>query len=334
MLRLGLNPYGLAYTVGLQGLGTPRVNPNPIGLAGFVALTREIGCRVIELDWRWLQSLDDDALGRVRQRVDGLECVYSYWLAQRQDDGLADAIRCAAAIGARLLRIHLTPVLEGGRAQWGRQWLEMVAHGKRVLARDAARAADAGLTLAIENHQDFGSEELLELVHALGDHVGIVLDTGNPFAVGEDPVAFVTRAADRIRHVHLKDYVAQFTDEGYRLVRCAIGDGAVPFTEIVDVLSSVRRGTTLTASLEPGALESRHIRVFTDSWWAGYPPRSARELGVMLGRLRAHRLADDEDCRTPWERGEDPAVIVDYERTQLLRSLDNLRQPGWRLASA
>ncbi len=30
------------------------------------------------------------------------------------------------------------------------------------------------------------------------------------------------------RHVHLKDYRVQFTDEGYRLVRCAIGDGAVP----------------------------------------------------------------------------------------------------------
>ena len=35
--------------------------------------------------------------------------------------------------------------------------------------------------------------------------------------------------APHVRYLHLKDYRVQFTDEGYRLVRCAIGDGAVPF---------------------------------------------------------------------------------------------------------
>ncbi len=36
---------------------------------------------------------------------------------------------------------------------------------------------------------------------------------------------------------HLKDYRVQFTDEGYRLVRCAIGDGAVPFMAMFDILA-------------------------------------------------------------------------------------------------
>ena len=92
------------------------------------------------------------------------------------------------------------------------------------------------------------------MAEAAGANVGVVFDTGNPFAVGEDPVAFARRAAHRIRHVHLKDYRAQFTDEGYRLVRCAIGDGAVPFGEISAVLSAT--GPALTASIEPGALEA------------------------------------------------------------------------------
>ena len=178
----------------------------------------------------------------------------------------------------------------------------MIAHAHGTLRRETNRVGDAGLVLAIEDHQDVGSEELIDLVEQLGPHAGICLDTGNPFSVGEDPVAFTRRAAHRIRHVHLKDYVAQFTDEGYRLVRCAVGDGAVPFKEIAAVLEE--QGTPLAASIEPGALESRHIRLFTPDWWDGYPARDARELGTMLGRLRARRLADDEDCQTPWERGE------------------------------
>jgi sugar phosphate isomerase/epimerase len=154
-----------------------------------------------------------------------------------------------------------------------------------------------------------------------------VFDTGNPFSVGEDPVEFARRAGHRIRHVHLKDYIAQPTDEGYRLVRCAIGDGCVPFAEIATVLES--HTPSLTASIEPGALESRHIRLFTSEWWDGYPPRSARELGSALRRLRRNRLEESADCRTPWERQAPGAELVEYEMGQVRRSVENLRAMGF-----
>ena len=166
-----------------------------------------------------------------------------------------------------------------------------------------------------------------------GAHVGVVFDTGNPFAVGEDPVAFARRAAPRVRHVHLKDYRAQFTAEGYRLVRCAIGDGCVPLAEIAAVLaSSGAPGSPppiLTASIEPAALEARHIRLFTADWWRGYPSREAAELGQALGRLQHRRLADDADVRTPWENGAPGADLVAYELEQVRRSMQYIRTLGW-----
>jgi hypothetical protein len=167
------------------------------------------------------------------------------------------------------------------------------------------------------------SEELIAIADDAGG-VGLVLDTGNPFAVGEDPLAFVRRAGDRIRHVHLKDYVAQFTSEGYRLVRCAIGDGCVPFRELAAALP---RG--LTASIEPGALEARHIRLFTPEWWRGYPPREASELATALGRLQRHRLPDDADWRTPWEKEASGTAVEDYELAGVRRSIQNLQAMGW-----
>jgi sugar phosphate isomerase/epimerase len=323
---LSLNPYGLTYTVGLQGLGTARANPAPIGLPGFIALVRELGLRVIELDHRWLAPLDGAALMRLREELHGLQPVSSFWLAHRAGETLEDAVRCCTALGATILRFHLTPVLEGGRGRWGDQWHAMLGHARATLRRESSRIADAGLILAIENHQDLGSEELVELSESLGPHAGICFDTGNAFSVGEDPVPFTRRAAHRIRHVHLKDYVAQFTDEGYRLVRCAIGDGAVPLTEIAAILHA--QGTPLAASIEPGALEARHIRLFTSDWWTGYPPRDASELGAMLGRLRARALPDDADYRTPWEKGEEGAALMAYEMAQVLRSVENVRALG------
>jgi len=326
-MKIGLNPYGLTYTVGLQGRDTPRANPAPLGVEGFIDLVRELGGTCIELDWRWLVPMSSRDLAQLRERVHGLTTITSFWLSHQPGETLDEAVRCTGALGAPLLRLHLTPVLEGARAGWCGRWGEMLAHAEQLLRRDAPKVRDAGLVLAIENHQDLGSEELLALVDDLGDHAGIVLDTGNPFAVGEDPVAFARRAARRIRHLHLKDYVAQFTGEGYRLVRCAIGEGAVPFAEIASALTA--SWTTLTASVEPAALEARHIRLFTDAWWDGYPPREARELGVLLGRLRANALPPVADYRTPWERGAPGAEITAYEMGHIRRSVQNLRVMGW-----
>jgi sugar phosphate isomerase/epimerase len=322
MLRIGLNPYGLAYAVGLQGAGTPRVNPAPIGLDGFVGVAREIRARCLEIHDGWLDGMTAVDLARLRDRciADGMTPVVSVGLTQTAGETLEPVIGHARAVGAALIRLGLTPVLEGSRATWGARWYEMVAHARETLRREARRAADAGLEIAIEDHQDFGSEELVAMAEDAAPNVGVVFDTGNPFAVGEDPVAFARRAAHRIRHVHLKDYRAQFTAEGYRLVRCAIGDGAVPFDELWHVLG----GEDLTASIEPGALEARHIRLFRPEWWHGYPPREASELGIAIGRLRRRQLADDEPFATPWERGAAPAEIVAYELAQIRRSAANM----------
>ena len=45
MLRVGLNPYGLAYSIGLQGRGTARANPAPMTMAEFIALADRLARR-------------------------------------------------------------------------------------------------------------------------------------------------------------------------------------------------------------------------------------------------------------------------------------------------
>lgn len=332
MFQVGLNPYGLAHTFGLQALGTPRANPNGSGLHGFISLAREIGARCIEFDGRWLAALDDDALARLGDGLPAGPRLCSYWLQHEPDETLAEAIRATRAIGGSIIRIHLTPVLEGARAQQGPRWDDMLRHARATLNREARKAADAGLTIAIENHQDLGSGELVAFAEEAGENVGVALDTGNPFAVGEDPVAFANRAGHLIRHVHLKDYVSQFTAEGFRLIRCAIGDGCVPFTEIAAALEP--HIGSLTASIEVGALDARHIRLFAPDWWTGYPMRPATELATALERLRTRRLDDNADYRTPWERLEPTAAVVEYERAQLDKSVENLRRLGWMQPTA
>jgi sugar phosphate isomerase/epimerase len=325
MLLVGLNPYGLAYTLGLQGQGTPRANPKGRGLDGFIEIGREIGARVIELHNPWLAAMSDRDLAALRERIAGygMTPVISSGLPT---DAQEPAIRSAVALGATTIRLALTRVLCGDRATLGGEWTALVGRVREALARNAPRAAGAGLSMAIEDHQDFGSRELLELAEEAGPNVGICFDAGNAFAVGESPVDFARRAAPRICHVHLKDYTPQWTDEGYRLVRCAIGDGAVPFNDVVAILS--RHHPSLTASIEPGALEARHIRLFRPDWWNGYAPLTAAELAPCLAAACHRRLPDDADYRTPWERGEDGETLIQYELAMIRRSAANLKALG------
>ena len=325
MLAVGLNPYGLAYTLGLQGAGTPRANPKGSGLEGFITIAAELGAKTLEIFEPWLASMNEAVLRALSDRLAGLGMtpVVSSGLMLGPIDR---AIREATVLGATVVRVGLTPVLCGDRNAWGAKWPELVAGARTALKKHGPEAAAAGIWLAIENHQDFRSEELVGICEEAGEGVGICFDTGNTFPVGEAPLPFTRWIAPYVCHVHLKDYQAQWTDEGYRLVRCAIGAGAVPFREMIAILAEHHE--QLTAVLEPGALEARHVRLFTPEWWNGYPPMSAPELATCLAAARVRRLPDEADYRTPWERQEDGDALIRYELDMIRRSAANMKILG------
>jgi sugar phosphate isomerase/epimerase len=324
MLDVGLNPYGLTYYLGLQGRGTPRVNPDGRGLEGFIELAEELGAHTLEIAETWLAPLDASELRKLRDRLGalGMNPVVSSGLHHGDFD---TCLRAAKGLDARLMRFALTPILCGDRNAAGAQWPELVANVRTKLADYAPKAAKAGRTIVIENHQDFTSRELVAFCEEFGPSVRIVYDTGNSFPVGEAPLDFTRVIAPYVAHVHLKDYRAQWTDEGLRLVRCAIGDGAVPFPELIAILGEHHE--RLPAVLEPGALEARHVRLFTPEWWHGYPPRDAEALAACLLAARRNRLRDDEDYRTPWERKAD-GKLAKYELDMIRRSAANMKQAG------
>ena len=325
MLRVGVNPYGLAFHLGLQGAGGARANPRGAGIDGFIAVAQEIGARTLELHGPWLHGYSADALKALRARIEalGMTPVVGAGLPQETPER---AIAAAAALGAKIVRLALTPVLCGGRAELGEKWPKRVASVRAALKRWAPAAAGQGVTLAIENHQDFRSIELVEFCEAAGANVGICFDTGNAFPVGEAPLDFARVIAAHVRHVHLKDYRVQRTGEGFRLVRCAIGDGAVPFAELAALLA--QHHNNLTASLEPGALEARHVRLLRPDWWQMYPPLPAAALAACLAATQRNALPDDADYRTPWERQAGAQELIDYELAMIRRSAANMRALG------
>jgi sugar phosphate isomerase/epimerase len=114
------------------------------------------------------------------------------------------------------------------------------------LAPAADRAADVGVAIVIEPHDDFvRSEALVPILRAL-DHpmVGAIWEIGNAWAAGEDPSVGCSALGPWIRYVQLKDGRGRGAD--WRLT--AIGEGEVPLGEALTML--VARGPLPPLSVE------------------------------------------------------------------------------------
>lgn len=313
---VGLTVSGTMYSMGLNR----AAGREPLTARGLMDRAVEVGLGGVEPPARMLEGEDLQALG---------ECASDHELFVVIDtsgydpEKLATVIDMAVRIGATTVRTVIGGAKIGGdRRPLAGRWQPFL---DKVLAglRESVEAGErAGVTLAVENHQDLASEELLWLHDSIGsEHFGITLDTANPLATAEEPLDFFRRVAPAVKNVHLKDYRAWPSEEGYRLVRCPVGHGLTDFPALLEILGSAVPGVRM--SLELGALEARHIRVLADDFWPDYPPRTAVQLAAALRVVRANERAGD--WRTPFERDESAETIAAYEEEQLAQSVTYLR---------
>src|SRR5262245_38729718 len=83
--------------------------------------------------------------------------------------------------------------------KWADRAYELLGLAESVVAKQ-------GLRLAVENHKDWRSDELVGLLKRLSSrHVGICVDTGNSIALLEEPLETVAALAPWAMSVHLKD---------------------------------------------------------------------------------------------------------------------------------
>jgi inosose dehydratase len=89
-------------------------------------------------------------------------------------------------------------------------------------------------TVNIEPHGHFTTKpEMMARMLDFCDSpcLGMNMDTGNTFIAGQDPVAFLKRFIDRVKHVHIKDVseslaaAVRGNQTGIAVSQCAIGDG-------------------------------------------------------------------------------------------------------------
>lgn len=143
------------------------------------------------------------------------------------------------------------------------------------------------LKLAIENHKDHTTEELVGMMKVISSEwIGVLVDTGNNLALLEEPHAVVEALASFALSVHLKDMAVQSSDDGFLLSEVPLGTGMLDLPRMIAALR--KANPALVINLEMATRDPLRIPCLTAGFFATFPERKATHLDAALQRVRVN----------------------------------------------
>jgi len=113
---------------------------------------------------------------------------------------------------------------------------------------------DYGVKLGIENHFDFTSDELLEIIEKVGSsNLGVTFDSGNALRIGEDPIEAARKLFDKIFATHIKDVAPLYggnPSNWYFFASVPAGRGIIDFPALVQVFKDNHYQESLTLEID------------------------------------------------------------------------------------
>ena len=193
----------------------------------------------------------------------------------------------AARVGARAVR---STIFSGRRYEVFESLDEYKRHDKqsrRSLELAAPIAEKHRVAFAPENHKDHRIQERVDALRAIdSEYVGACVDTGNNFALLEDPLETAKALAPWAHAVHLKDQAVQPTEQGFLFGDIPLGQGFIDLKGIVEVLRQARPEIHFT--LELLTRDPLVVPCLEEDYWRTFPNLPAKDLARTLRTVRDH----------------------------------------------
>jgi sugar phosphate isomerase/epimerase len=229
----------------------PQFFSGELSIAEWARLGSTLGLEAIDISILFLKSRNStylhDIASKIRENGMRLALVNTYpdltnpspVEREIQEANLLGDIMAAAQLGAAMVRITAGQAHPGIPRNQGIRWVLDCFH------RVAGRARNFGVKLVYENHskpgvwqyKDFShpADVFLEIADGISDtSIGILYDTANALAAGDDPLWLLGKVRNRVTCVHAAD-----TGTKGELNPVLVGTGIVPFREL---FRSLRQG--------------------------------------------------------------------------------------------
>jgi sugar phosphate isomerase/epimerase len=254
-MLLGLHTYSLY----LHGIGQAWADfslPWPRQLTTFELfdLVVDLGLDGLHLDDGVLENLDSGYLSEVKTAAENHRLYLEYNFSMDMggmgigiQHDLDEAIATATTLGADIVKVSMDlkrprPV---SASRFHPDVIEQMKSFATRLKASAPAAQEAGIKIAVENHCDSFSEEILWLLDRVNHPaVGACIDTVNALMVMEDPMQAIENLAPRAFTNHFRDDRIEFQRYGFKLTGAAVGEGDIDMKRAYEIIknhSSMRR---------------------------------------------------------------------------------------------
>ena len=267
-MKLGLGSYMFRWSIGHKGI----VPEYPMTAFDLVEIASRHGLCVMQFaDNLPLHQLPVEDLDILAQQARDSGIALEVGTQPFEVANVARYIAIGRRLGARILRVALD----------GPDAAKPVAALADEFAQLLPSARDAGIRIAVENHFNFPSRRLVDLLAAIDDdQVAICLDVANSICAGEWPMETVGILAPHAINLHLKDYVIvpDSFGVGFAIHGCPLGQGR---TNCQAILNAAPYPSDMSVILEqwlPSCTDMEAVRRKEHEWLEQSVSFARREL--------------------------------------------------------
>jgi sugar phosphate isomerase/epimerase len=241
-VRLGISSYTFVWAVGVPGFTPP---PNPLTALDLIDIAVGLGIGVVQIaDNLPLHEMRDSALDELAQRANQ-HCVnIEVGTCGIQPQHLRTYLGLAVRLQSPILRVVIDTDSDQPASE------TIIATLRQLLPE----FRQAGVCLAIENHDRFRAATLVQIIEQCGgEGIGICLDTANSLGAGEDIHTLLRVLGPWVVNVHLKDFrVARLPHKkGFTVEGAPAGQGTLDVPQLISEFQTLRRNLSVILELWP-----------------------------------------------------------------------------------
>lgn len=226
-MRLGLGSYAYRWSIGIKD----QVPSDPMTPFDVLHAAEALGLDLIQYaDNMPLDRLEPAELERLAAEARDKGITLEVGTQCFNAEQVSQYLGICRVIGSKIMRVALD-------ADDSKVPVPELAEQLRPLVEDAK---SAGIRIAIENHFNYPSPRMVELLETVKDDaLGVCLDVANSICAGEWPEETITMLAPYTINLHLKDYVIEPDPYGvgFRIRGVPLGDGRADIPWILDQLA-------------------------------------------------------------------------------------------------
>ncbi len=214
-------------------------------LEDFIKRATQLKVDGVSLESCFVPSFDKEYLSGIKVMLDeaGMDRVWAWGHPdgleggknKQEFDRMLENFEYAKNIGADVMRVCGS---SGGFRHESHQ--DQIERLSKMFEKAVKTAEEYDIKMAIENHIDFNSDEILELINNVGSpYLGVNFDSGNFIRVFDDPVKAAKKLGRHVLATHIKDLKLSESlpaDTWYFFASVPIGKGLVDVKGVVAAL--------------------------------------------------------------------------------------------------